>query len=156
MDYIIKNMDEYILKEIISWKYEGIYSEYNMHSYEKLKERGSSITKPQNKKNYLCYFKNEELIAYTNVTKKENGELFLGIGLAPKYCGKGLGNEILMHSIKEAKTIYPGTKITLQVRSWNKRAIRCYQKAGFKYLKTETIKDHNGNQTEFVFMEYIL
>ena len=126
-----------------------------MDSYEDLKSRGSSITKPENSNNYLCYFKKDELIGYTNLVLKNNGEIFLGIGLAPKHCGNGLGCDILKNSISVAKKKYPNNKIILQVRSWNKRAIKCYEKAGFKFIKKDCVKDHNGILTEFVFMEYI-
>ena len=154
--YVITNMNDDIVKQIISWRYEGIYSEYNMDSYEELKARGSSILKPEKSKNYLCYFKEDELVGYTNITKKTNGDLFLGIGLAPKYCGKGLGNSILENSIKDAKERYPGSKIKLQVRSWNERARKCYEKAGFKFIKKDVEQDHNGVLTEFAYMEYML
>ena len=154
MEYEIKNMNEEILKEIISWEYEGEYSEYNMDSLENLKAKGASITKPENSNNYLCYFKKGELVGYTNTMLKKNGNIFIGIGLAPKYCGKGLGNSILKNSVVNAKNMYPNSKIVLQVRSWNKRAIKCYEKIGFRLLKKEIIKDHNGIPTEFVFMEF--
>ena len=39
MKYNITNMNSDILNEIISWKYEGEYSIYNMDSHEKLIER---------------------------------------------------------------------------------------------------------------------
>ena len=57
LDYIIKNMDENILKEIISWKYDSKYSEYNMDSYEQLKARNSRIVNSKNWDNYICYIK---------------------------------------------------------------------------------------------------
>ena len=53
LNYIIKNMDESILNEIISWKYDGKYSEYNMDSYNDLKARNSRIV---NSKNWDEYF----------------------------------------------------------------------------------------------------
>ena len=154
MKYNITNMNTDILKEIISWKYEDEYSIYNMDSYEKLVERNSSIIKEENKNNYFCYFNNNILIAYTKLVMKKNGDVFLGIGIAPIYCGKGLGKDILSHTIRVAKERYPNSKITLQVRSWNERAIKCYPKVGFKVTGKETIKDHNGILAEFVFMEY--
>ena len=156
MKYIIKNMDENILMEIISWKYSGPYSVYNMESYEELKARDAGILKPEKSENYLCFFNENKLIGYTNTIKRPSGELFLGIGLAPMYCGKGLGEEILRYTIDLAKNKYPNSKITLQVRSWNRRAIKCYEKAGFSIIKIDTQEDHNGVNTEFVFMEYIL
>lgn len=154
--YNITNMNEDSLREIISWEYEGEYAKYNMDSYDKLKERNASILDINKRDNYLCYYNNGELVGYTNIVKRTNGELFLGIGLAPKFCGKGLGKDILIHTINVAKERHAGLKICLEVRLWNKRAIKCYEKAGFKYIKTEVIKDRNDKDTEFVFMEYSL
>ena len=154
MQYITRYMDDDILKEIISWKYEGEYKEYNLEPYETLVERNSSIIQLEKRDNYLCYFIEEEFIGYTNVVKKPNGELFLGIGLAPKHCGKGYGSSILNNSINEAMKKHPDSKITLQVRSWNIRAIKCYEKSGFIITKKEKVQDRNGIETEFGFMEY--
>lgn len=152
--YKIVNMNNNILKEIVTWKYDGEYSEYNIDSYQELKKRGASILNPSNVKNYLCYINEKnELVGYTNMCKKSNGEVFLGIGLAPKYCGMGLGSEILKKSVKVLMENHPNSIIKLQVRSWNERAIKCYEKSGFKYIKKEKMKDHNGIETEFVFME---
>lgn len=71
----------------------------------------------------------------------------MSLALNPSLCGKGLGNE-LMNAIKnQSKIKYPDIiKIVLEVRSFNRRAIKCYQKNGFKieniYIKeTLTGKD---------------
>lgn len=147
-------MKEKYLKAIIAWKYDKPYEEYNMEAYEELKKRNAAILNPEKKNNYVCYLDNDNLMAYTNITKREDGTIFLGIGLAPQYCGKGLGQEILLDSIQEIQKRYADYKILLQVRAWNKRAIKCYLNAGFTITKTEIVKDHNGIDTEFVFMKY--
>jgi RimJ/RimL family protein N-acetyltransferase len=86
--------------------------------------------------------------------KRENGAIYLGIGLAPEYCGRGIGKEILKEGIRIAKERFGECIIELQVRSWNKRAIKCYESVGFIIMKKETIKDHEGKDTEFTFMKY--
>ena len=154
MKYDIKNMNEDILREIITWKYDGQLAEYNLDSYENLKKRKSSMLDPNKSKNYLCYFIQNELIGYTNLIERENGELFLGIGVAPKHCSKGIGKELLNCTITKAKEKHSGKSIVLQVRSWNKRAIACYTKVGFEIIKIETIADYKGKESEFVFMKY--
>lgn len=154
MKYDIKNMSEDILREIIAWKYEGEFAEYNLDSYESLKKRKSSMIDPNKAKNYICFFNQNELIGYTNLIERENGDLFLGIGVAPKYCSKGIGKELLIDTISKAKEKYAGKSIVLQVRSWNKRAIACYTKVGFEIFKVETITDYKGKESEFVFMKY--
>lgn len=155
MDYIVKYMDLDILKEIISWKYANEYSKYDLESYDELKKRNASIVREENKENYLCYFKQGVLVGYTNTIKKENGEVFLGVGVRPNLCNKGIGTQILKHSIQRAKSIYPDSKIWLQVRSWNKRAIRCYEKVGFKIVNNIVTQDYKGEQVEFIIMELI-
>ena len=77
----------------------------------------------------------------------------MGIGLSPRKVGHGLGGEIIAQSIKEIRKNYPETKITLKVRSWNERAIKCYIKSGFKIIKKEVVSDRMGNKCEFVYME---
>jgi len=155
MEYTITNMNKDILKQIISWKYDGEYNIYNMESYDNLVKRNASITKVENKDNYLCYHKDNKLIAYTNIIKKENWDIFIGIGISPECCGKGLGKEILNNTVFIAKERYPDSKLVLQVRAWNKRAIKCYQSVGFNIVNKRIVEDHNGVKTEFVFMEYM-
>ena len=47
----------------------------------------------------------------------------------------------------------PGRTIALEVRSFNTRAICCYQKAGFE-VKDSYRKDTAIGEDEFVYMEY--
>ena len=70
-------------------------------------------------------------MGYTNTVFK-NSEVFIGVGLKPDMCGRGLGTEILSLACEKALEQYPGVKICLQVREWNTRAIKCYEKAGFE------------------------
>jgi len=154
--YIIKQMSTEIGKEISTWKYEGEYAIYNLESYDVLKERSSGITVEKRWKNYYCFFDeySDELFAYLNIMQKPSGEVFIGIGVKPKYCGKGMGKEFLKYGVNKAKECYPNSKITLEVRSWNIRAIKCYQSVGFKITESVMKEDHSGDMTEFVLMEY--
>jgi ribosomal protein S18 acetylase RimI-like enzyme len=51
------------------------------------------------------------------------------------------------------KKRYPERILFLEVRSWNKRAIKSYEKLGFKITNTVISKDRLGNDTEFIEME---
>jgi len=155
MNYIESNMTEEYLKQIINWKYSQEYEAYNLPSYEEMKVKGFSIVEPTKWSNYICFIgDNDEVISFLNIVKQENNSIFLGIGIKPSYCGNGLGRIFLQKGIEEVKKRYGNTLITMQVRSWNKRAIKCYENIGFKITKTETEKDYKENVTEFVFMEY--
>ena len=63
--------------------------------------------------------------------------------MLPNLTGQGFGCEVIQKSIEKLKQNHPNAKVELQVRSWNIRAIKCYQKCGFKILKTENIVDHS-------------
>ncbi len=84
----------------------------------------------------------------------ENKDFVLvGLGLKPSLCGQGLGN-ILTELLKnECKKRYGSKKIALEVRSFNKRAIKCYEKAGFEITDVYQ-KDTLIGSDEFIKMEY--
>ncbi len=146
--------NEYV-KQICEWHYPDEYSEYNIPNYDEIIKKEYAITNPDKKNNYLCFIlPDNNLFAYINITKRLDETVFIGIGIKPEYCGKGYGIDILKYGINEAKKRFPLSKIRLQVRSWNKRAIKCYEKSGFRNNGITKEIDHNGIETEFVNMEY--
>lgn len=147
-------MREEYAKEICTWKYEGQYSIYNMPSYEEAKELGYGITKRENYNNYVCYLEDNKLIAYTQFKKINNKRIYMGIGLIPEYTGKGMGNYFLVDSINYIKDKFEDYTIYLEVRSFNERAIKAYEKVGFHITKKENKLDRFGKKEEFVIMEY--
>ncbi len=60
--------------------------------------------------------------------------IVLGVGLKPEYCGKGLGLPVMETLTAKAEALYPNEIISLEVRRFNERAIKCYEKAGFKIV----------------------
>ena len=146
-------MKEDYAKQIVEWKYEGDYSDYNLPTYEECKEKKYGITREDRKDNYIVYLLNNEVVFYSNMKEMDNNKLYIGVGLKPEYCGKGLGNYFLEDSIKEMKKKYPERTLFLEVRSWNKRAIKAYEKIGFKVTNVVVSKDRLGNDTEFTEME---
>ena len=68
---------------------------------------------------------------YYNNILEEPEEIFIGIGANPDYCNKGYGQQMLQAAYGISKKLYPEKPLYLEVREWNKRAIHCYEKAGF-------------------------
>ena len=146
-------MNNELAKQIASWIYEEDYECYNLPTYEKMKENNYGMLNNKNSNNYICYLKNNEVVAYCNMKEMEDSKVFIGIGLKPAYCGKGLGNWFLIDSLNEAKKRYPTFNIYLEVRSWNIRAIKAYKKVGFAIIKEFIGKDRLGNYCNFTLME---
>lgn len=117
-------------RQICDWHYAGDYGIYDLPSYEEMKDRSMGFLNPEREGNFRGFWEGDSLVGYVNMREEEK-EVFIGIGVAPELCGQGYGGEILKEAFCIAGKRYPGKPLYLLVRSWNKRAIRCYEKAGF-------------------------
>ena len=113
-------------REICSWKYPEPYDAYNLPPFETMQEKQSGFMNPAKEKNYHGFSISGTLVGYANISKKSDG-IFIGIGVHPDYCNQGVGRQIL----QMISDLCPGQPLYLEVRTWNQRAIRCYQHAGF-------------------------
>jgi [ribosomal protein S18]-alanine N-acetyltransferase len=55
--------------------------------------------------------------------------------------------------IEESQLRYPNTQIALEVRIFNKRAIKCYESIGFE-IKYKHIRSMDTGEAELYYMEY--
>ena len=113
---------------ITEWKYEGEYSVYNAEPYEEQKKKGFGFANPQNR--FYSFYDEKKLIGFINLYE-EKTEVFFGIGVKPEECGKGYGSQMTETACKISRELFPGKPLYLEVRTWNQRAVRCYEKAGF-------------------------
>lgn len=58
-------------------------------------------------------------------------KITIGLGVRPEFCGKHFGTRMLTAVCEETAKQYPEIPLCLNVRSWNQRAMKCYQNAGF-------------------------
>ena len=118
-------------KEMITtWKYPGDYAMYDLPNAEEMKKAQMGFYDPHKSKNYYGLHLNDTLVGFTKILPEEK-EVFIGIGIDPKQCDQGYGSLFLNKIYSLAKKRYPDKSLYLEVRSWNKRAINCYKKAGF-------------------------
>ncbi|MGO1369792.1 MAG: GNAT family N-acetyltransferase [Senegalia sp. (in: firmicutes)] len=93
--------------------------------------------KSKNKKSFSIKLSDGKLIGYLTIReiKKLRKVGTLGLVLDPNYMSNGYGTEALLsfleYYFKELKL----KKMILQVAKFNKRAIKCYEKCGFKLIK---------------------
>ena len=119
-------------KEISEWRYPSPYDVYNYPNWNIREENKWAVTLPERRKQeFRIISYGDKVVAYFRLFENQpGGKYFLGLGLLPTLCGTGKGAVIM-----EQILAYVGkTKIKqlyLEVRDFNKRAIRCYQKAGF-------------------------
>jgi ribosomal-protein-alanine N-acetyltransferase len=91
-----------------------------------------------------------ELVGYFSFKPKDEETLELGLGLRPDLTGQGLGGSFLAAGLEFARTHFAPARFVLSVATFNERAIRVYERAGFG---RERIYMHSTNGGEWEFVE---
>lgn len=139
---IYRHLSEENKRQICAWKYEGVYAMYNLPSYEEMQTSRIGFMNPKIEKNYYGFWDNDLFVGFVNLLE-EPSEVFIGIGVNPDLCDKHYGQRILLETYHISKNLYPDKPLYLEVRTWNKRAITCYEHAGFQ-IKGEAYELKTG------------
>ncbi|MTI69817.1 MAG: GNAT family N-acetyltransferase [Firmicutes bacterium] len=156
MGLYLDKMTEDMAKRICKWKYPGVYKTYNMPSWKNCVDKNFGITNHKIREKEFLVLKdnNNNLCGYIRL-KEDSDNVLIGVGLKPSKCGQGIGNKLMKLVLEECNNRYGNKNIRLLVRSFNKRAIRCYEKVGFKIVKTVR-KNTLMGEDKFTIMEYQL
>ncbi|HEU5216897.1 MAG TPA: GNAT family N-acetyltransferase [Gaiellaceae bacterium] len=77
----------------------------------------------------------------------------VGIGLRPDLTGRGLGESFLRAQLEYAADRWQPATLRLFVAAWNERAIRLYERLGFREVARERRHFDLVGEHEFVQME---
>jgi ribosomal-protein-alanine N-acetyltransferase len=92
----------------------------------------------------------DELIGYFSF-KPKGSSVEIGLGLRPDLTGRGLGASFLAAGLEFARVRYSAERFTLAVATFNERAIKVYERAGFSRERTY-MHSTNGGEWEFLEM----
>ncbi|MWV43271.1 GNAT family N-acetyltransferase [Paenibacillus sp. HJL G12] len=144
--------------EIATWRYPRPYDLYSMDGSEE------DITELLNG-DYVSAWNHEEMLigfyctgisarvpgGYDAGIYNDESLVDIGLGMKPELTGQGQGTRFMEEGIAYVKYAFPGKGIRLVVATFNKRAVRTYEKAGFKQFGVFSSPVH-GEQTEFACM----
>ena len=134
------------------WKYQGVYEFYNMTSdsedYEEL------MTPSLRKDNYFQVMKGNTLFGFFVIEKALDSDdiVDIGLGIKPELTGNGLGQAFLLEILDYIRKNISVKTVRLGVASFNERAKKVYEKAGFVQTKIYD-QPTNGSVYEFVEMK---
>lgn len=141
-------------EQLCSWQYEPPFQLYQWPSWQDMQkdgiEFGDSVLRQLqyaavvNSRSELIGF--AQFFPILGVTR-------LGLGLRPDLCGAGRGTALTKLIVQEARRRAPKDIIDLEVLTWNTRAIRTYEKAGFT-IEDTYIRQTPTGPAEFHCMVY--
>jgi len=133
---------------VAAWKYEPPYSFYDWTADpDDLAELLGKETRDE--KYYSAISAEEELVGWFAFSDEENC-VAVGLGLRPDLTGRGLGLAYLQAGLAFAMQRFTPCRFRLSVATFNERAIRVYERAGFAPLRTF---DHATNGGIHPFLE---
>ena len=80
-------------------------------------------------------------------------EVIVGLGLRPELTGRGLGAQFFDDALDYARAEWSPKRFRLWVAAWNERAIRVYERRGFREVGREQWHFELLGDHEFVEME---
>ena len=85
---------------------------------------------------------------------EEKGDaLEIGLGLRPELTGRGLGLEFLLAGIEYGRRLRRPSRVILNVAAFNERAIKVYERAGFRETGRHVRRFERWGEVAFVEME---
>ncbi|MFF2889877.1 GNAT family N-acetyltransferase [Paenibacillus sp. NPDC057967] len=133
----IQAMSEEHARSLCDWHYVPPWDSYNWPAWENMKKDGIEFGDPVLRASQYAVVMDEQQSLIGFVQFFPMGHVTrLGLGLHPERIGKGLGARFAHTLAREALRRWPEHEIDLEVASWNTRAIRAYERAGFRIEDT--------------------
>lgn len=150
MSFVFEPMNEDYACAIASWHYQGSYAFYNAEN--DLEDLAELLDASNWKDRYWAVLDDQcELVGFF-VFARDGDAVEIGLGLRPVLTGMGLGLPFVLAGLDFARQRYSPVYLRLGVATFNQRAMRVYERAGFSRGET-FIQKTNGGEYEFVRME---
>lgn len=159
MIFTFTPMDEANARKIQSWSYEVPYNIYNWEAEDDISEMldrcSPHYTVKDERGELIGFFAygSSALVWHSGAPHLfcENNTIAIGLGMRPDLTGKGLGLAFVNAGLDFARELFKPNHFRLFVMTFNQRAIRVYERAGFQ--KVGIYVQHNANgDREFLEM----
>ena len=150
MRYRFEPMSEQQARAVADWHYDPPYDFYDMVADP---EDLADLLDPAQRegRDFAVLGDLEDLVGFFAFRRAEDA-VEVGLGLRPDLTGRGLGLPFMLAGLEFARERYAPARFRLKVATFNRRAIRVYEQAGF--IRGETFAHWtNGGEHEFLWME---
>jgi [ribosomal protein S18]-alanine N-acetyltransferase len=150
MRYRFEPMSQRQAHAIAAWRYDPPYDFYDaVADPEDLAELLDPV---QREGRYFAVLSDPDGLVGLFVFKREGDAVEVGLGLRPDLTNRGLGRSFLLAGLAFARERYAPARFRLAVAAFNQRAIRVYERAGFRQRESY-MHWTNGGEHAFLRME---
>lgn len=145
----VEGWTEAYTDEVAAWHYEPPYDFYDLASDP---ADAAAMRDPARWEHHRAVLDESGLEAFWYFDR--HGDVVeVGIGLRPDLTGRGLGESFLRARLDYAAQTWQPDTFRLFVTVWNERAIRLYERLGFREAGRETRSFERFGEHEFIRME---
>src|SRR5438046_2777252 len=137
-------------REVEGWHYEPPYDFYDPASDP---ADASEMRDPARHERYRAVVGDNGRLDAFWYFKVEEAVVEVGLGLRPDLTGRGLGERFLSGQLAYSRAEWSPARFRLFVAAWNERAIRLYERLGFREVARETRHFELVGDHEFIQME---
>jgi [ribosomal protein S18]-alanine N-acetyltransferase len=146
----LRPMEQSDADDLAGWRYPEPYDFYDPAASD---EELATLTEPTRFGEELFVADLDgRLAGFFRFTDEGDGALTIGLGLRPDLTGRGLGGRFLEDGLAFAERRFRPGGYRLLVVDWNVRAVRVYQRAGFRPGGTQLVPQVDGELLEFMEM----
>ncbi len=143
-----RRMSDAEAQTIAGWHYDGPYAFYDWTAdADDLAELLSSERRGD--RYFSALGEDGELLGFLGL-RHEGEDVVIGLGLRPDLTGRGLGLGYVEAGMAFARSHFAPSRFRLSVATFNQRAIRVYERAGFQTIRAY---DHETNGGVHPFIE---
>jgi len=146
----IENWTEAYAREVEGWQYEPPYDFYDLRSDP---ADAAEMRDPAKRDHYRAVLADQGHLDAFWYFDWHEGVVEVGIGLRPDLTGRGLGESYFQAQLDYASHEWIPTRFRLFVTAWNERAIRLYDRLGFREVGRETRHFELAGDHQFLRME---
>ena len=134
---------------IAEWRYPEPYSFYNWTA--DVEDLGELLDPALRGEAYWAVRDEAgELVGHFSFKRKDEQTIEIGLGLRPDLTGRGLGRSFLAAGLDFAREGFAPERFVLSVATFNERAIKVYERAGFARVR---VYMHSTAGAEWEFLE---
>jgi RimJ/RimL family protein N-acetyltransferase len=146
----VEGWKETYADDVATWHYEPPHDFYDLASDP---ADAAEMRDPAKAGHYRAVLGDDESLDAFWYFDRHDDVVEVGIGLRPDLTGLGLGESFLCSQLEYASQQWHPATIRLFVAAWNERAIRLYERLGFREVARETRHFELVGDHEFIRME---